>query len=316
LSVLVESLLWLGIGLPVAIALVPALGKGAVDLASVRDAGPLLALTLFGAVVFLVVSAMVVMALARAFVLLTRSVTDLRQRRVVDGIVLRLKENLVVIYDGKDPVAHAVGLPAGAPSLAEGTIVRATLSPRLKHLYKIEIVRPPKRAISEAAPQEEPKPGTEFLVPTDLDWLGDFILTEIRAATGLPFEKSARNAMPVMRMKSASKTPFGVFSFEASGRGRIGLAVAAEDSLVGRRLEDSRLVKALLRPRSVEGIGNWAKWYRGGTLIVQFDESRLAVWVRIKGMPRDKRLEIAQILASKVVDQFRHAHADTKADTT
>ena len=107
---------------------------------------------LIARLVLLVPLALAIYALA----LLSRGAADLGKRRTLEGAVLRRKEIVthsengssttavyLAVYDGNGAEVRALRCtPQVASGVHPGSLVRATISPRLAHVYSVERLGP------------------------------------------------------------------------------------------------------------------------------------------------------------------------------
>ncbi len=99
-------------------------------------------LDLVGAVVFGIPAVVAAVLVARSAVMLLASVPDLFVTKEVQGVVLRFrrreKDTYVAVDDGTRPAIRAWRVdPAVAAGVGQGSIVRATVRPRLGHVLQL-----------------------------------------------------------------------------------------------------------------------------------------------------------------------------------
>lgn len=139
-TVLLEAVVVLAFGGWIALSILPSI-VGALWDATTAAAGPAWVTALFVAV-FGTFAAGITGALARSAVMLVLALRDLGARVEVTGRVLRVRGEYVAVDDGRGDEVRAWVAPAPvrAAGVTQGALVRATLTPNLRHVERLEPV--------------------------------------------------------------------------------------------------------------------------------------------------------------------------------
>lgn len=126
------------------------IGKALSSFANQLSANGLDVLVVVGLIVFGIMGAVLLGAVARALLVLGFALSDLFGRRQVEGRVLRVRGTYLAIDDGTGPEIRAWLVSGGTNGVTQGSLVRATISPHLGHVYKLEKLPEPANQSSSA----------------------------------------------------------------------------------------------------------------------------------------------------------------------
>jgi len=298
---IVRTAFWGGLGfviLPVLVFMGWAVVKDTLDRATINSAG-------INALMITVAGMLAILALylsARTFgglVRLVRGGLDLGKTRTLEGEVVKVHMGRFAIDDGKTMSVPALfAIPLG-PSVNRGDRVRATISPHLHHLSKLDVLSRAEqpKAIAKLGPDpDEPVKDIPFrpVAPS----LAMLTPAAILDATGLSLEEAAN---PLGH--ESERNEFAVVTIKkfADGTGNE-LTV----TLTGAMPFNSGLFKlgAKLATRGgvkVDGLGDSAHWMGDKVLVLDSKGQMLSIDADFPHSTPGQRLEAARNIAKLVL---------------
>lgn len=247
---------------------------------------------LAGAAAFAVVVAVAALYVVRSAVLVALAVPDLFTRSHVEGIVIRMRAGYLALDDGVHARVRAWRVePAKLAGVARGTVVRATVSPRLGHVYRLEPVdqRPHESGLrgattALATPSSPPGPGLD--------------LAAVAAQTGVHLEVPPGVAVPAVPGADQA------FLLTDGRSGKVFVMVSSDHHGDGEP-DLGRFVRWTIGRGStpVAGVGEEASWgERRNVLTARRGDRRVTVMAGLQNLPAERRLDVARAIAASVLD--------------
>lgn len=242
---------------------------------------------------------------ARTFgglVRLVRGGLDLGKTRTLEGEVVKVHMGRFAIDDGKAMSVPALfPIPLG-PSVSRGDHVRATVSPHLHHLSKLEVLSKAEqpKVLEKLGPDPDEAPAVAAAAIHTLVAPSLAMLTPaaIRDATGLALEQG-----PNPMGHESESGEFGVVTikqFVDSSGNKLTVTLTGAMPIGGAMF--SIATKMMTRGgEQVAGLGDSAHWVRGRALVVESKQQMLSVDADFPHSTPEQRLEAARNVAKLVL---------------
>jgi hypothetical protein len=258
---------------------------------------------LVGAGVFVLVVAVAVLYVVRTALLLALAAPDLFSRSHVEGIVIRMRAGYLAVDDGEHARVRAWRVePAKLAGVARGTIVRATVSPRLGHVFQLEAVdHRPQEAGFRGAKAAVAMAGALAAAPGSVSAaaMPGLDLAAVEAQTGVHLQVfTGAAAPPVPGAEQA-------FLLTDGGAGKVFVIVSGDHHGDGTP-DISRFLRWTVGRGStpVDGVGDEATWgARRSVLTARRGDTRVTVVAALEALPTERRLDVARALAASLLDQ-------------
>jgi hypothetical protein len=269
--------------LPVAANLGWDAGKEALDDSSISGTRTEVALIIGVVVVVLGMGLYVLAQLINGVVRLVRGALDLGRTVTVTGEVANIYRGRVALADGVVDSVRAWTPPPGAPPLRRGQVARVTMSPRLCHVTKVEVLQEPE-APEPAAAAAAAAVGPAGEVPD---------AAALSAITGVVLSSLDGTGAGAQGAEGlAART----FSDGHDGVVRIYLSPEA-----GALTGFFGLLARMPGPETVEVAGAKGSWVGGRVLSVPLGKRLLGVEIELPQLTEEQRREAATRIALHVV---------------
>jgi hypothetical protein len=222
---------------------------------------------------------------------LVRGARDLNKTVALEGDVVKVYQGRFAVDDGKAESVVALMSPPLGQTVRRGQKVRATISPHLHHLSKLEVLKDvAPDPIEEPAAVSSPLGRIAFQAPVT----AQVSLDSLVQVTGLKLRPSGA---------SGGEEPFGEMPaqrFEDDAGNHLTIVFLPDFSAAGPLY--SMMTKLASRQgEPVEGIGDTASWARQRALAVNSAHRNFIVDVDFHGMPESTRKDIASKVAGLVL---------------
>ncbi len=244
----------------------------------------------------------------------TRGALDLGRTRTLEGEVVKVHLGHFAVDDGHAVETKALLMPPGPVSPQRGARVRATITPHLHYLSKIEVLKaaPADAAVplvaADAGPTAfataiaamrgtAPAAGPAAMVAGAPVHLA-LDAAMLQQATGLNLQPSANGPGP--KGPAGDFGPVQLQTFEDGHGNRLSVGLsAANPAFAGAFTLLAKLPTS--RGTQVEGLGERAYWMRERSLMVQNGTSMLFVDVDFPRTATEERLQAARAVAKAVL---------------
>jgi hypothetical protein len=252
-------------------------------------------------VIFSIMLLALVTVLLRSAAMLVLGLSDLTARVEVEGLVIRLRNGYVAVDDGVSQTVRAWRVePLKLGGVARGSLVGATVSPRLGYVHDIRTIgeRPGEAGLAavpvDGAPEAAagPAPSAPRGLPPGLD------LDDLAARTGVRLRPSPGEGAPTFPGSDQ------VWVLSDGGSGQVMVMVSSDhDGAGGAPALAAGVVRWVARRggRAVDGVGEEATWSRGNVLTARRDRRHVTVMVGLPDLSEDARLEVGKALAEAVL---------------
>ena len=252
------------------------------------DAG--LYIVLGFAAVAIVVGAYLVVRFLAGLIRLVRGARDFGKHVTVEGPIVKVHQGRIAVDDGHADEVVAWFPPVGAPRLARGMKVRATMTPHLHHVTSATVLSTdgvqPDLLANATAPSMPVTPVT----PVTID------AAAVNAITGLMLQPV--DARDVSRGEDGYLAAGASTAAFSDGTNMVAVARAPAAGPALAMFSAAEHIPGFLVTK-VDGLGGDASWIAGRTLVVREPGSLLVIVANIPAADANRRLAIARELATR-----------------